>query len=54
MSGRDLFKGIGRRCQNLAERFLEGVSRFVVSLTWAILLGVFLFIVYLVIRHAPR
>jgi len=31
-------------------RFIKGVGRFIVSLTWAILLAVILFVVYLVSR----
>jgi len=34
------------------DRFLAALSRFVVRLTWAILLGVVVFVVYLAMRYA--
>lgn len=34
-----------------SERFIGNVSRLVVSLTWAVLLGVILFVAYLLNRY---
>ncbi|ADE14638.1 hypothetical protein Nhal_1495 [Nitrosococcus halophilus Nc 4] len=40
--------------KRFSDRLLENMSRFIVSLTWAILLAVVIFVVYLATQFAQR